>query len=910
MQYSIFNSLRISASHPMTTSAPFFDRIKASYNSHPWRNSLIILLLTLLTILGIARLMLSQTIIYSTTSWLKKQGINASIEAINFNIINGSISLINAKGYKKNTPLFNIGYADIYWRWAPLSKKTIVVTKIKLDNLNIQIKQYTNNIIIGGISIPINDNINTQKKPPSENFLAGKKIRPWAASLGEIILTNLNVCYLQHETTLQKASKKSLYFDYCLALKKMSWDGSINYTTDKKQLNTIDIPISSKGNITLNNLSITDNKLNKILLNSKSNTLDNIVISGLNHVKIDQLKMNDFSLLQREDKKHSDSVHFNQLAINDINIIDLSSITINTINIRKPDIHLIKNNPTDWEYQNWIPKSSLTIKNNKSKNNMSTAKTNPAFNLTFNNVDISESDLCYQENNTVTNYCLTFAELAWNGVVKYSTTALKPNDIGLLLKGDLKLTKQRIHNQTINRDLVDINTLTLSNLKVSGSKAISLKKINIKNLTALQRSKNKTDDTIAFDSLSINDLKYTPTKIVIDTIDLTDLTGVFSKNKNGEWEHNKWLPPKKTNKSTLTEIKEKNIKNKPTIISLNKFKLTSNKKFTFTDNSTQPLMNIGLQSIKVNLKDIDSSKPNAITKFNLYAKTIRHGTINLEGTAKPFAEKISFDANGELKGFDLRTASPATKKSIGHIIQSGQMDADLKLLAINGELDSNIKLSLYQFNIKANSKEDAEKLDAKFGMPLNQTLTLLRDKDDSIHLDIPVTGNVNNPNFNPMDAIIKATSKAATVTLITFYTPYGLIYAGGNLVFDFATALNFDPIDFKPGSAALLKKNKEQLADLSKLMTKKPNVHLTLCGVTNQQDTITLFPEFKNTLENKFDIKLTKNQTAKLEQLARDRQINTKNYLIKENGIKHDRLILCEPEYNTDNTIAGVKIII
>ena len=157
------------------------------------------------------------------------------------------------------------------------------------------------------------------------------------------------------------------------------------------------------------------------------------------------------------------------------------------------------------------------------------------------------------------------------------------------------------------------------------------------------------------------------------------------------------------------------------------------------------------------------------------------------------------------------------------------MDAKLELLANDGILDSNISLSLYQFHIKPMSKEAAADLDAEFGMPLNQTLALLRDKDDSIHLDIPITGDINNPDFDPMHAIVKATSKAATVTLITFFTPYGLIYAGSNIAFDLATALNFDPLDFKPGEAKLDEMNKEQLNSLTGLLTETPQVHLTLC---------------------------------------------------------------------------------
>ena len=322
-------------------------------------------------------------------------------------------------------------------------------------------------------------------------------------------------------------------------------------------------------------------------------------------------------------------------------------------------------------------------------------------------------------------------------------------------------------------------------------------------------------------------------------------------------------------------------------------------------------MQLGLQSLLLDIKNLDSTKPDTDSPIHLAATTKRHSTIKIDGSARPLAEKISFNLEGKLKGFDLRNASPAVSKATGHIIKSGQLDADLKLLATEGQLDSIIALSLYQFHIKAKSKEDAARLDASIGMPLNQTLVLLRDKDDSIHLDIPITGDINNPNFNPMDAIVKATTKAATVTLITFYTPYGLIYAGGNVLFNLATAMNFDPIAFEPGSAEISGDNKQKFENLTKLLTEKPGIHLTLCGVTNQQDALTLYPELKQQQndKNKAGMTLSNEQVTVLDQLAKQRQTNAKNYLVTEDNIAHDRLILCEPEHKTnEDAVAGVEI--
>ena len=191
-------------------------------------------------------------------------------------------------------------------------------------------------------------------------------------------------------------------------------------------------------------------------------------------------------------------------------------------------------------------------------------------------------------------------------------------------------------------------------------------------------------------------------------------------------------------------------------------------------------------------------------------------------------------------------------------------------------------------------------------MPINQSLVLLKDKKGRIKLDIPVTGDINSPDFDPKDAIIKATAKATTVTLITFYTPYGLAFAGGNILFDLARAMNFEPVVFDPGSDILGASHEQQLAKLSELLVERPGVHLTLCGFTNVKDRERLFTGIRD----KETVKpVTGEQLDRLTQLGSSRQDKVKNHLVTVGKIAHDRLILCAPEHKDDaESIGGVEI--
>jgi hypothetical protein len=105
------------------------------------------------------------TIIYVATSWLKERGVDSTIEDININILKGTFSLVNAHGTKDGETLFHVGLIDIHWHWTPLSEKAIVVTKVELDNLEVNIGHYSDEIFVGGVHIPL-----TSEEPETERI--------------------------------------------------------------------------------------------------------------------------------------------------------------------------------------------------------------------------------------------------------------------------------------------------------------------------------------------------------------------------------------------------------------------------------------------------------------------------------------------------------------------------------------------------------------------------------------------------------------------------------------------------------------------------------------------------------------------------------------------------------------------
>lgn len=885
------------------------ERVKRLYDLHRWQGRSLFAVTFLLLILLFIRATLAPTLIYATTDWLGSQGIDAHIEDIDINLIDGSVSLIDAEGNTQGKPLFTIGRIEIHWSWTPLSDKVVDITDFEIVNLSVNIERYDDAMIIGGVVIPeASDETAVQK-----DIDAGEGASPWAISLGEVHFTNLKLCYKQHDSPRQQARDSNRRLDYCAELDEMLWRGSIAYAMSQKLLDSDNVPITSTGDFKLDGLTVTDNRLldkqqAATLLYSQANELQQVTVDGLNNIAIEKVTMSGLSALQRDDVTHKDAVRFSELLIDKIAFTSLNDLSIDGITLVEPGVYLVRHDTRHWEYQRWLPGAIDKQKKAISSTNTDDPHADKTpFKLALRHLQVTEPDLCYLEQGSPRYYCYTQASLNWNGEASYSTRKTEDNSPQLYLDGSLKMKQTRIRNHSIQRDLLVIDAMRLDGLRIKEAQNVHLKKLQVSKLDALQRSKAEDDFTTRFSKLTVNGTNYLSDSLLFDTVILDGLSGTISKNKDGRFEYDKWLSENsEARDSNKDHETPDNNKNKTLRIGLNKLKITSEKEIDYIDNSTRPAMNLGLRKLAVSVGALDPKKPDHDTPVKLFARTTRHGTVGAEGTIRPYAEKISFDIDGKLKGFDLRAITPETRKAIGHIIKSGQMDADLNLLAKDGQLDSAIDLALYQFNIESMSKKDADELDKLFGMPLNQTLQLLRDKDGSIHLEIPVTGDINKPSFDPMDAIIKATSKAATVTLITFYTPYGLVYAGGNVLFDLASAMSFEPVIFPPGSSTLDDAARQQLDKLSQLLNEKPGIHLSLCGMSNRKDAVATYPELDS---DEKKARPDEAQVSTMTELAKRRQQNAKDYLIDKRGIAHDRLILCAPVYDdNEDAPSGVEI--
>ena len=194
------------------------------------------------------------------------------------------------------------------------------------------------------------------------------------------------------------------------------------------------------------------------------------------------------------------------------------------------------------------------------------------------------------------------------------------------------------------------------------------------------------------------------------------------------------------------------------------------------------------------------------------------GEVNISGTLTPLDPPANTDIKIEFRNVDMPKFSAYSIPFAGREIASGRLDLDLGYQLDGGDLVGENKVVLRDFEL-------GEKIDhpGAMSLPLGLAVALLKDPDGRISLDVPVRGNVDDPEFKYGRVVRKALVNLLT-KIVT--SPFALL---GNLVGAKPDELEF--IVFAPGVAEASPPEREKILKLASALAMRPNLMLQIGGV-------------------------------------------------------------------------------
>jgi len=247
-----------------------------------------------------------------------------------------------------------------------------------------------------------------------------------------------------------------------------------------------------------------------------------------------------------------------------------------------------------------------------------------------------------------------------------------------------------------------------------------------------------------------------------------------------------------------------------------------NAKLDFADLSLRPQFAAKIYELNGVVTGL-STKRDARSQIELDGRIDEFGLARVRGQLNPFAPTDNTDLNVVFKNVDMVSASPYTMKFAGYKVAEGKISLDLQYKVRNRQLDGTNQIVLDKLTL-------GERIDSPdaLKLPLELALAILKDSDGRIDLGLPVSGDMNDPQFSYGALVWKAVGNVLT-KIVT--APFRAL---GNLLGISADKL--EAIDFDAGSAVLLPPEREKLKQVAQILAKREQLKLAVPGQYSDTD--------------------------------------------------------------------------
>ncbi|HMK44297.1 MAG TPA: DUF748 domain-containing protein, partial [Dissulfurispiraceae bacterium] len=190
----------------------------------------------------------------------------------------------------------------------------------------------------------------------------------------------------------------------------------------------------------------------------------------------------------------------------------------------------------------------------------------------------------------------------------------------------------------------------------------------------------------------------------------------------------------------------------------------------------------------------------------------------ITGKINPLRDDLYVSLKADFQNMDLSPTTPYAGKYLGYTIVKGKMGLGMEYLIEKKKLDAKNVIFLDQFTLgdRVESPEATR-------MPVKLAIALLKDRKGEIHLDLPVTGTTDDPEFRVGKIIWKIILNILVKAATSPFALLGAILGGGS-----AEEMSF--IGFDYGTAVLTPQEQAKMDKLLTVLSERPALKVDVEG--------------------------------------------------------------------------------
>lgn len=216
-----------------------------------------------------------------------------------------------------------------------------------------------------------------------------------------------------------------------------------------------------------------------------------------------------------------------------------------------------------------------------------------------------------------------------------------------------------------------------------------------------------------------------------------------------------------------------------------------------------------------------SSEASRFADVDLRGNLQNLSPLQITGKLNPLRDDLYADITVRFADIDLTPLTPYSGTYVGYGIDRGKVSFDLKYTIENKQLNSENKVFIDQLTFG-----DRIESNKATTLPVRLAVALLKDRKGEIHLDIPVTGRTDDPQFSVWRVVWQIIKnllvKAAT-------SPFSLLQSA------FGGKEDFSVIPFAAGSAHLAETEQAKLAKIAQALNDRPSLKVDIKGYVDKE---------------------------------------------------------------------------
>ena len=337
--------------------------------------------------------------------------------------------------------------------------------------------------------------------------------------------------------------------------------------------------------------------------------------------------------------------------------------------------------------------------------------------------------------------------------------------------------------------------------------------------------------------------------------------------------------------------------------------------FLWLDNSHEYRVSLPIQRINLLMRNISSRQEDPPALVLVNGRPGGFGELQVAGQLD-LLENSHWNAGllGYVTDANLIPATPYIAGLLGYKILQGQLDAEVNIQVEDNQVDALAKMALEKIKVRRVRDTDHLKVKKSF-IPLGLALALLKDGNGDVHFNMPVTGDLFDPEFKFSFIFSDLLQRAILESLFAYFTPVGF-YSLAKLAWARFRAVSFDPIEFAPGNSELSAVAKTQLLGMVEKMRDNPQARPGVCGVATARDLEAMFPHDvasvggggNREVRDDFYRDPPRGIREELLNLSGLRSHHVQKFLI-EAGLDAEDFIQCAPDYiGTDSDEPRVEL--